>query len=159
MVNLLPYIENSFKIFFNRSHIRKMAILRLKNEINYNLRIIDMINWNNINKETKKHLTLQLSTQALEEYLYLGKPSLVEKLLNVKPSLNIEKTEDENSIDKESLIGNVINRIKTIKVIADFPEELSGNDKSNFKTRIKNINIGLNDLKIWWIQVINATFS
>jgi hypothetical protein len=30
-----------------------MATLRLKNEINYNLRIFDMINWNEINKKTK----------------------------------------------------------------------------------------------------------
>ena len=89
-----------------------MATLRLKNEINYNLRILDMINWKNINKETQKHLSKQLSTVALEEYIYLGKPNLVEKLLNAKPNLNTEKTEYENSVDKESLIGNVINRIK-----------------------------------------------
>lgn len=69
MTYLLPYIENGFKIFFNRRHLRKMATLRLKNEINYNLRIIDMINWNEINKKTKKHLSNQLSTNALEEFL------------------------------------------------------------------------------------------
>ena len=63
-------------------------------------------------KKLKKHLSKQLSTVALEEYIYLGKPNLVEKLLNAKPNLNTEKTEYENSVDKESLIGNVINRIK-----------------------------------------------
>ena len=35
MINLLPYIENGFKIFLNRRHLRKMASLRVKNEINY----------------------------------------------------------------------------------------------------------------------------
>ena len=147
MTNLLPYIENGFKIYFNRRHLRKMAALRLKNEINYNFRIIDMINWNNINRETKKYLSKQFSTIALEEYIYLGKPNLVEKLLNVKSNMNAEKTEDEKYVDTESLIGNVINRIKTVKVIANLPEELIENDRSNFKTRVKNIHIGLNDLK------------
>lgn len=147
MTNLLPYIENGFKIFFNSRHLRKMATLRLKNEINYNLRIIDMINWNNINRETKKYLSKQFCTIALEEYIYLGKPNLVEKLLNAKSNINAEKTEDEKSVDTESLIGNVINRIKTVKVIANLPEELIENDRSNFKTRLKNIHIGLNDLK------------
>jgi hypothetical protein len=147
MVNMIPYIENSLKIFFNRRHLRKMATLRLKNEINYNLRIIDMINWNEINKKTKKHLSNQLSTNALEEYIYLGKPNLVEKLLNAYSNKNIVKTEDEKHIDRESLTGNLINRIKTAKIIANIPEELSENDKSKFTTRINNIQIGLNDLK------------
>lgn len=147
MHNMLPYIENSLKIFFNRRHLRKIAILRLRNEINYNLRIIDMINWNEINKKTKKHLSNQLSTNALEEYLYLGKPNLVDKLINAYSIKNIVKTEEENQVDNESLTGNLINRIKTIKVIANFPEELSENDRSNFTIRIKNIQIGLNDLK------------
>jgi hypothetical protein len=70
MTNLLPYIENGFRIFFNRRHLRKMATLRLKNEIDYNLRIIDMINWNEINKETKRYFANQFSTNALEEYIY-----------------------------------------------------------------------------------------
>jgi len=144
---MIPYIENSLKIFFNRRHLRKMATLRLKNEINYNLRIIDMINWNEINKKTKKHLSNQLSTNALEEYIYLGKPNLVEKLLNAYSNKNIVKTEDEKHIDRESLTGNLINRIKTAKIIANIPEELSENDKSKFTTRINNIQIGLNDLK------------
>ena len=147
MVNMIPYIENSLKIFFNRRHLRKMATLRLKNEINYNLRIIDMINWNEINKKTKKHLSNQLSTNALEEYIYLGKPNLVEKLLNAYSNKNIVKTEDEKHIDRESLTGNLINRIKTAKIIANIPEDLSENDKSKFTTRINNIQIGLNDLK------------
>lgn len=147
MTNLLPYIENGFKIFFNRSHLRKIAMLRLKNEINYNLRIIDMINWNEINKETKRYFTNQFSITALEEYIYLGKPNLVEKLLNCYSNKNIVKTEDEKYVDRESLAGNIINRIRTIKVIANIPEELSENDKSIFKTRINNIHIGLNDLK------------
>jgi hypothetical protein len=144
---MIPYIENSLKIFFNRRHLRKMATLRLKNEINYNLRIIDMINWNEINKKTKKHLSNQLSTNALEEYIYLGKPNLVEKLLNAYSNKNIVKTEDEKHIDRESLTGNLINRIKTAKIIANIPEDLSENDKSKFTTRINNIQIGLNDLK------------
>ncbi len=147
MINMLPYIENSLKIFINRRHLRKMAILRLKNEINYNLRIIDMINWNEINKKTKKHLSNQLSTNALEEFIYLGKPNLVEKLLNAYSNKNILKTVDEKHVERESLTGNIINRIKTVKVIANLPEELSENDKSNFTTRINNIKIGLNDLK------------
>ena len=147
MINLLPYIENSFKIFFNRRHLRKMAALRLKNEINYNLRILDMINWKNINQETQKHLSKQLSTAALKEYIYLGKPNLVEKIINAIPKSSTEKTADENYIDKESLIGNIINRIKTVKVIANLPEDLRENDKSRFGTRINNIHIGLNDLK------------
>jgi hypothetical protein len=147
MTNLLPYIESGFKIFFNRRHLRKIAVLRLKNEINYNLRIIDMINWNEINKETKRYFANQLSTIALEEYIYLGKPNIVEKLIDAKPNLKIEKTTDEKSIDKESLIGNIINRIKTIQIIANFPEELKENDKSRFGTRVNNIHIGLNDIK------------
>ena len=147
MTNLLPYIENGFKIFFYRRHLRKIATLRLKNEINYNLRILDMINWKNINKETQKHLSKQLSTDSLEEYIYLGKPNLVEKLLNAKPNLITEKTDDETSIANESLIGNIINRIKTIKVIANLPIELRDNDKSRFGIRVNNIHIGLNDLK------------
>jgi hypothetical protein len=147
MPNLLPYIENGFKIFLNRRHLRKMATLRLKNEINYNLRILDMINWKNINQETQKHLSKQLSTAALKEYIYLGKPNLVEKIINAIPKSSTEKTADENYIDKESLIGNIINRIKTVKVIANLPEDLRDNDKSRFGTRINNIHIGLNDLK------------
>lgn len=146
MTSLLPYIESGFKIYFNRRNLRKVASLRLKNEINYNLRIIDMLNWNKINKETKRYFANHLSSKALEEYIYIGKPNLVEKLLHTKSNLKIEKTEDEKSIDKESLIGNIINRIRTIQVIANFPEELTENDKSKFGTRIKNIHIGLNDL-------------
>ncbi len=147
MTNLLPYIENGFKIIFNRRHLRKMASLRLKNEINYNLRIIDMINWNEINKETKRYFANQFSTTALEEYIYLGKPNLVEKLINAYSNKNIVKTVDEKHVERESLTGNIINRIKTVKVIANIPEELGENDRSNFTTRIKNIQIGLNDLK------------
>lgn len=77
----------------------------------------------------------------------MGKPNLVEKLLNAYSNKNILKTEDEKEVDRESLTGNIINRIKTVKVIANLPEELSENDKSNFTTRVKNIKIGLNDLK------------
>jgi hypothetical protein len=147
MNDLIPYIQNSINIFFQRRHLKQISELRLKNEINYNLRIIDMIQWKDIDKKTKNYLSNQLSTSALEEYIYLGKQSRIEKLLNAKPSFITEKTEDENSIDKESLIGNIINRIKTIKIISSFPEELFDNDKSRFSVRIENIHIGLNDLK------------
>jgi hypothetical protein len=147
MINLLPYVENGFKIYLNRNHLRRIAILRLKNEINYNLRVIDMINWTEINQETKKYFVNQFSTNALEEYIYLGKPNLVEKLINTIPKSSTEKTADENYIDKENLIGNIINRIKTVKVIANLPEDLKENDKSRFGKRINNIHIGLNDLK------------
>jgi len=143
MTNLLPYVENGIQILFQRRHLRKMATLRLKNEINYNLRIIDMINWKNIDKKTKNYLTVQLSTKSLEEYLYLGKPNRVDKILNAKPSI----IADEDSVDKESLIGNIINKVKTIHIIANLPEELEDNNKSKFITRINNIHIGLNDLK------------
>ena len=38
-------------------------------------------------------------------------------------------------------------RIKTIQIIANFPEESKKNDKSRFVTRVHNIQIGLNDFK------------
>ena len=43
MSNLITYIESGVKIFFCRKHLRRIAMLSLKNEINYNLRIIAMI--------------------------------------------------------------------------------------------------------------------
>lgn len=148
MTNLLPYIENGFKIFFNRRHLRKISELRLKNEINYNLRIIDMVQWSNISKETKRHFAKQLTTQALEEYIYLGKPNILDKLLSYEYFKDTEKSKEEESINKESLIGNVINKIKTLKVIIELPEVLAiVDDKSKFTTRLKNITSGLNDLK------------
>ena len=143
MTTLLPYIENGIKILFNRRNIRMIAKLRMKNEINYNLRIIDMINWNNINRETKKHLAKQLSTQALEEYIYLGKPNIIEKLLNAKPN----KIIDIDIVDKDSLISNLINKIKTIHIISSFPENLENDNKGNFITRVNNITSSLNELK------------
>jgi hypothetical protein len=143
MTSLLPYIESGFKIYFNRRNLRMIATLRMKNEINYNLRIIDMINWKNINNETKKHLANQLSTQALEEYIYIGKPSIIEKLLNAKPNNII----GIDLFDKDSLISNLINKIKTIQIISRFPENLENDNKANFITRINNITSNLDQLK------------
>ncbi len=143
MTTLLPYIENGIKIYFNRKNIRMIATLRMKNEINYNLRIIDMINWKHINNETKKHLAKHLSTQALEEYIYLGKPNIIEKLLNAKPN----KIIDIDLVDKDSLISNLINKIKTIHIISSFPENLENDNKGNFITRVNNITSSLNELK------------
>lgn len=136
------------KYFLIADIYEKMATLRLKNEINYNLRIIDMINWNNISIETKRHFAKQLTTQALEEYIYLGKPNIIDKLLSNEYFNDTEKSIEEESINKESLIGNVINKIKTLKVIIELPEELAiVDDKSKFSTRLKNISSGINDLK------------
>ncbi len=143
MTSLLPYIENGIKIYFNRKNLRMIATLRMKNEINYNLRIIDMINWKHINIETKKHLAKQLSTQSLEEYIYLGNPNIIEKLLNAKPS----KIIDIDLVDKDSLISNLINKIKTIHILSSFPENLENDNKGNFITRVNNITSSLNELK------------
>ena len=143
MTSLLPYIENGMKIYFNRKNLRMIATLRMKNEINYNLRIIDMINWKHINIGTKKHLAKQLSTQSLEEYIYLGNPNIIEKLLNAKPS----KIIDIDLVDKDSLISNLINKIKTIHIISSFPENLENDNKGNFITRVNNITSSLDELK------------
>lgn len=143
MTSLLPYIDNGIKIYFNRKNLRMIATLRMKNEINYNLRIIDMINWKHINIETKKHLAKQLSTQSLEEYIYLGNPNIIEKLLNAKPS----KIIDIDLVDKDSLISNLINKIKTIHILSSFPENLENDNKGNFITRVNNITSSLNELK------------
>lgn len=143
MTSILPYIENGFKIYFNRKNLRMIATLRMKNEINYNLRIIDMINWKHINIGTKKHLANQLSTQALEEYIYLGKANIIEKLLNAKPN----KIIDIDLVDKDSLISNLINKIKTIHILSSFPENLENDNKGNFITRVNNITSSLNELK------------
>lgn len=143
MTSLLPYIESGFKIYFNRRNLRMISTLRMKNEINYNLRIIDMINWKHINIETKKHLARQFSTQALEEYIYLGKPNIIEKLLNAKPNNII----DIDLVDKDSLISNLINKIKTIHIISSFPENLEKDNMGNFITRVNNITLSLDQLK------------
>lgn len=148
MHNILPYLENGVSIFFQRRHLRKISYIRLKNEINFNLRIMDMINWKNISKDTKKYLSKQLTTRALEEYIYLGKETSIEKLLSVNSLNPADKTPEESPISKESLAGNIINKIKTLKVIIDLPQDLAVvDDKSNFTARLKNISLGLNDLK------------
>jgi ASC-1-like (ASCH) protein len=120
-----------------------IATLRMKNEINYNLKIIDMINWKHINIETKKHLANQLSTKALEEYIYLGRATIVEKLLNAK----LKKINNTDLVDNDSLISHLINKIKTIHIISSFPENLENDNKGNFITRVNNITSSLDQLK------------
>jgi hypothetical protein len=120
-----------------------IATLRMNNEINYNLRIIDMINWKHINIETKKYLANQLSTQALEEYIYLGKPNIIEKLLNAK----LKKNNNTDLVDNDSLICHLINKIKTIHIISSFPVNLKSDNKGNFITRVNNITSSLDQLK------------
>lgn len=67
-----------------------------------------MINWNYINRETKKYLSKQLCTIDLEEYIYLGNSNFKENMINTFNKSKTIKTNDENLVDKESLIGNLI---------------------------------------------------
>ena len=112
-------------------------------------------------EETRKNIP-DRSLAISNILLYVSKPDKYERIASDTHKRDIvngfkgllddtdeikEKTTDEKSIDKESLIGNIINRIKTIQIIANFPEELKENDKSRFGTRVNNIHIGLNDLK------------
>ncbi len=52
-------------------------------------------------KKQKRYFANQFSTNALDEYIYLRKPNIVEKLIDVKPNLKIEKLQMKNLLTKK----------------------------------------------------------
>lgn len=132
--------------FFQRQRIRKLAKAKLLQEINFNLRLIDIIQWQGVSIEFKNKVVGEFTIIEFNSFLEVCSEDFFDKLNKKKIKYENENTE-ETIPDEHELVSSLINKIKTLKIIAGFNKNFESDNKARFDVRIANIEKGLNELK------------
>lgn len=132
--------------FFQRHRIRRLAKAKLLQEINFNLRLIDMIEWKGVSIEFKNKIVGEFTIRDFENFIEVCSEDIFD-LLNKRKVKYEEEGTDEIKSDDHELISSLINKIKTLQLIAQFNKNFESDNKSLFEVRLKNIKTGLKELK------------
>ncbi len=125
---------NGMFYFLKRKSLHKYAQIKIVQEINYNLRLIDMMEWSGVNDDFKLELSKNFKTEDMEYYLKYISLDMLNTLLSQKPNLN-----DENNI-VEIPFSSAINKMESLKVLAKINKSvLEGNNRGRITLRIQNI--------------------
>jgi hypothetical protein len=127
-------LMNGMFYFLKRKSLHKYAQIKIVQEINYNLRLIDMMEWSGVNDDFKLELSKNFKTEDMEYYLKYISLDMLNTLLSQKPNLN-----DENNI-VEIPFSSAINKMESLKVLAKINKSvLEGNNRGRITLRIQNI--------------------
>jgi hypothetical protein len=138
-------IEKSFMsgmlYFLRRKSVHNYARVKIIQEINYNLRLIDMMEWNGVEEKFKLELCKNFKTEEIEFYIKFITTDLMNNLLN-------QKSESDEDGISESPYSSAINKMETLKALAKVNQNiLEVNNKAKLNTRIKNIKTALTSIK------------
>lgn len=106
------FIFSGLYYLMNRKAIRKYALIKLYNEINFNLKIIDVLKWKGITDFEKLRLCSHFRTHDIEEYLKFISTDILDAILSGDKNLH-EFKGDEG----QEKYGSVINKIETLKLL------------------------------------------
>ncbi len=143
--NITPAIK-PISFFLQRHRIRRLAKAKLLQEINFNLRLIDMIEWKGVSIEFKNKVVGEFTIRDFENFIEVCSEDIFD-LLNKRKVKYEEEGTDEIKTDDHELISSLINKIKTLQLIAQFNKNFESDNKSLFEVRLKNIKTGLKELK------------
>jgi hypothetical protein len=132
--------------FFQRHRIRRLAKAKLLQEINFNLRLIDMIEWIGVSAEFKNKVVGEFTLKEFENFIEVCTEDVFDRIHKKMVEFEDENPDDKR-VEKTELISNTINKIKTLQLIADFNKNFEADNKSIFAVRLKNIKHGLIELK------------
>lgn len=126
-----------------RKSIHKYAQIKILQEINYNLRLIDMMEWTGVQNDFKLELCKSFKTDEMEYYLKFIALDLLNVILAQKPNSN-----DDNNI-VEIPFSSAINKMESLKVLAKMNKSvLEENNRARIKLRIQNIREDLLAIKL-----------
>jgi hypothetical protein len=136
--NYINMIEKSLMsgmfYFLKRKSLYKYAQIKIVQEINYNLRLIDMMEWSGVNDEFKLELCTNFKTDDMEYYLKFISLDMLNTILSQKPNIS-----DENNI-VEIPFSSAINKMESLKVLAKMNKSvLEENNRGRINLRIQNI--------------------
>ena len=112
---------------------------RLLVECRFNLALLDMANWTNVNEEFKYYIFNHLQTDAAELAIEFSSNTIF------TPIFNYFKPEEDDGITGV-VFSQLIARIKALKIIANIPKELSENNRSQLTVRVKNLKVLIQQL-------------
>jgi hypothetical protein len=136
------YFISGVFYLFNRRALKKYALLKLKQEINYNLRLVDMMQWTDVKDEFK--LELSKSFKSVDMEYYLRYTSL--EILNSITQQKVNITRDGNLA--EIPFSSAINKMESLKILAGLERNiLDENNRAKLSVRIQNIKDDLNTIK------------
>ena len=131
---------------FHRHRLRRVAKVKLLNEIDFNLRIIDMIEWQNVSQKFKYEMAKQFTFNEFQNFILVCSSDFLDLLTS--KNINLQKEENKANEENENFyISHTINKIKTIQIISNLGNEFENDNKSRFDLRINNIKVSLQTLK------------
>jgi hypothetical protein len=148
--NITPALK-PISFFFQRHRIRRLAKAKLLQEINFNLRLIDMIEWIGVSAEFKNKVVGEFTLKEFENFIEVCSEDVFDRI-NKKMVEFEDENLDDKKVEKTELLSNLINKIKTLQLIAEFNKDFEADNKSRFDKRLNNIKKGLNELK----QTLNS---
>jgi NADH:ubiquinone oxidoreductase subunit C len=111
-------------------------------EINYNLRLIDMMEWSGVQDDFKLELCKNFRTEEMEYYLKIISLDFLNEIMSQIPN-----SSDDNGI-KEIPFCAAINKMESLKVLANLNQNLlEENNRAKIEVRIKNIKEDLSSIK------------
>ena len=139
-------ITQPLTFLFFRHRIRKIAKVKLFQEINFNLRLIDMIEWVGVSTEFKYKVVGEFSVKQFENIIEMCPQDILDKLSKKIIKFESESIQ-ESEVDDHEMVSSLINKIKTLKIIAALDKNFESDNKAKFDVRIRNIKTGLQQLK------------
>jgi NADH:ubiquinone oxidoreductase subunit C len=128
--------------FINRKSLHKYGKIKMTQEINYNLRLIDMMEWSGVQDDFKLELCKNFRTEEMEYYLKIISLDFLNEIMSQIPN-----SSDDNGI-KEIPFCAAINKMESLKVLANLNQNLlEENNRAKVEVRIKNIKEDLSSIK------------
>ena len=147
----INHLIRPLSFVFQRDRIRKFAKVKLLQEINFNLRLIDVIEWKDVSIEFKNKIIGEFTIKEFENFLEVCSEDFLDILS--KKTFEFENENLDNSQpDKQELISGTINKIKTLQLIATFNKNFESDNRAKLEVRLRNIKESLKELK----QTLNS---
>jgi hypothetical protein len=139
-------IEKSLRggIFYliNRNSLHKYGKIKMTQEINYNLRLIEMMEWVGVQDDFKLELCKNFRTEEMEKYLKFISLDFLNAILSQMPNSN-----DDIGL-KEIPFSSAINKMESLKALASLKQKvLEENNRARIAVRLNNIKEDLSSIK------------
>ena len=142
----INHLIRPLSFVFQRDRIRKFAKAKLLQEINFNLRLIDILEWKDVSIEFKNKIIGEFTIKEFENFLEVCSEDFLD-ILSKKTFEFENENLDDSQLDKQELISGTINKIKTLQLIATFNKNFESDNKAKLEVRLRNIKKSLNELK------------
>jgi hypothetical protein len=138
-----------WNFLYKKNRNKNIAKIKLLIQLELNLKIIDIINWQNIDADFKFFMISKIQTNEIDNYLQICEPDLLDKLIKKTIYYLYEDEDVQNLNEEKTSLVNVLSKIKALQIIAEANniEKLKNNIKTKLDNRISNIKNGLLEIK------------